>query len=93
MLQTLKKSKNNRDMAKENEDSLDECKKIILEIYKNNMTKLLEDELRFRYSDEECDEMFENYVCTLTMIDWNNVSFCVPFWFKINSTYIIFNWV
>ena len=36
------------------------------------MTKLLEDELRFRYSDEECDEMFENYVCTLTMIDWNN---------------------
>lgn len=70
--EVLKKSKNNRDMAKENEDSLDECKKIILEIYKNNMTKLLEDELRFRYSDEECDEMFENYVCTLTMIDWNN---------------------
>lgn len=70
--ESLKESKNNRDMAKENEDSLEECKNTILEIYKNNYTKLLEDELRFRYSDEECDEMFENYVCTLTMIDWNN---------------------
>ena len=70
--EVLRETKNNRNMAKENEDSLDECKKIILKIYKNNMTKLLEDELRFRYSDEECDEMFENYVCTLTMIDWNN---------------------
>jgi hypothetical protein len=68
----LKESKKKRDMAKENEYDLDECKKTILEIYENNMTKLLEDELRFRYSDEECDEMFENYVCTLTMIDWNN---------------------
>lgn len=68
----LRKYKNNRNMAKENEDSLDECKNTILKIYKNNMTKLLEDELRFRYSDEECDEMFDNYVCTLTMIDWNN---------------------
>ena len=68
----LRKTKSNRNLAKENEDSLDVCKKTILKIYNNNMTKLLEDELRFRYSDEECDEMFENYVCTLTMIDWNN---------------------
>lgn len=70
--EVLKQSKINRNMAKENEDSLEECKNTILKIYKNNMTKLLEDELRFRYSDEECDEMFDNYVCTLTMIDWNN---------------------
>ena len=70
--EVLKAIKNNRNTAKDNEDSLDECKKTILEIYNNNMTKLLEDELRFRYSDEECDEMFDNYVCTLTMIDWNN---------------------
>ena len=68
----LIETKSNRNLAKENEDSLDVCKKTILKIYNNNMTKLLEDELRFRYSDEECDEMFENYVCTLTMIDWNN---------------------
>ena len=68
----LRETKSNRNLAKENEDSLDVCKKTILKIYNNNMTKLLEDELRFRYSDEECDEMFENYVCTLTMIDWNN---------------------
>lgn len=70
--EVLRENKSKRDMAKENEDSLEECKNTILKIYKNNMTKLLEDELRFRYSDEECDEMFDNYVCTLTMIDWNN---------------------
>ena len=65
-------NRKDRTKAKQNEDSLKECKDAILQIYKNNYTKLLEDELRFRYSDEESDEMFENYICTLTMIDWNN---------------------
>jgi hypothetical protein len=68
----LVNNKQNRDKAKQDQDSLDMCKRTINNIYKNNYTKLLEDELRFRYSDEESDEMFKNYICTLTMIDWNN---------------------
>jgi hypothetical protein len=68
----LVNNRQNRNKAKQDQDSLDICKRTINNIYNNDMTKLLEDELRFRYSDEESDEMFENYICTLTMIDWNN---------------------
>ena len=38
------------------------------------MTKLLEDELRFRYSDEAHDDMFKIYIGALNIIDWNSPS-------------------
>lgn len=66
--------KRNRATASENSDSLEYCKNTIKSIYQNNMTKLLEDELRFRYSDE-CDiYMFNDYVSTLNTIKWDEPS-------------------
>ena len=70
----LMEIKQNRATASENSDSLEDCQKTIKSIYQNNMTKLLEDELRFRYSDETHDDMFKNYIGALEMINWNKPS-------------------
>ena len=66
--------KKKRATASENSDSVDECQKTIISIYKKDMTKLLEDELRFRYSDETHDDMFKIYIGALNIIDWNSPS-------------------
>ena len=70
----LMEIKQNRATASENSDSLEDCQKTIKSIYQNNMTKLLEDELRFRYSDETHDDMFKIYIGALNIIDWNSPS-------------------
>ena len=67
--------KQKREKASENLDSLVDCQKTIISIiYKEDMTKLLEDELRFRYSDEAHDDMFKIYIGALNIIDWNSPS-------------------
>lgn len=43
---------------------------IVKQQYGNDMNKLLEDELRFRYSDSEC--MDKDTLIHLKQIDWNN---------------------
>lgn len=71
--QTLMETKQKRENAKEIME-LSNIQEHLQNIYDNNKTKLLEDELRFRYSDESNESMFDNYICALTMIDWNNPS-------------------
>lgn len=68
-LMTQKKARIN---ALNNAETLSNLIESVHSEYDNKMHKLLEDELRFRYSDCDSEEMFE-HIMDFAGIDWDNV--------------------
>lgn len=68
----LLKNKNKRAEVNSHDEDFKKFIDKIKDAYNEDSISLLEDELRFRYSNEEPSEMFAHYIPTLNGINWDN---------------------